>query len=527
MKLWVMPMLTEPYTLKTKHMKNSILFVLLINSLFCFSQNWESSGYVNSDVYVPRIKQSETFFYSEYEFLLNEKQKTLAEIQTEIKANTFEPITYQVAKIDPHSTKVMKFIKGNIFSEKTYKNNVLNGITKIYYPDGITFQEANFVDGKVNGLYKIFSNDSDHSLVLETNYKNGIRNGIRRYTIPRENEVLEGNYVNGNLVGDLKYSTKYGYHLLPNDLKKGKVKTFSNQKLVSEFYIINEKDIHGEAIIYFYDVDKIAMKIPYFLGEKNGTARMYDREGKEVNTIKYKHNKKVGDYIHYTKDNQISSEEHYDDEGNKTGVWKEYKNGLIYSEQSYKDNKLNGPYKLYKNGILQNVEEYKNGIRNGKSENYNAENGQLISESVYKNDVTVKSIQYYKNQAKFSVFEKEEQSNVFTTKYYDKSGKLLHENKYNETRQPIGIQKNFSLRNDEAYANSETHYDANGKQTKHIYNFGSNSSTETNYRNGVPHGEKITTKDDVKTIEYYYESKGNSKKVTKEEFESLVKAEKK
>ena len=154
--------------------------------------------------------------------------------------------------------------------------------------------------------------------------------------------------------------------------------------------------------------------------------------------------------------------------------------------------------------------------------------GNSFSSYVRDYDFSVLLLEHSKNQAKFSVFEKEEQSNVFTTKYYDKSGKLLHENKYNETRQPIGIQKNFSLRNDEAYANSETHYDANGKQTKHIYNFGSNSSTETNYRNGVPHGEKITTnKDNVKTIEYYYESKGNSKKVTKEEFENLVKAEKK
>ncbi|SEQ18841.1 Antitoxin component YwqK of the YwqJK toxin-antitoxin module [Flavobacterium urocaniciphilum] len=528
MKLLVMRMLMELYTLKTNLMRKYIFIQLFFISLFSHSQNWESNGYVNSDVSIPRIRQAETFFYTEYEFLLNVNHKTLTEIEAEIKSNTFEQIKYITTKTNQNSIKVEKYIKGNIFSEKTYKNNVLNGVTKIFYPDGTIFQEVDFVNGKVNGLYKIYSNDRDHKVILETNYKNGIRNGIRKYFIPREDEVLEGNYVDGNLVGDLKFSTEYGYYLLPNDLKKGKVQGFSNNKLISEFYIINEKDIHGEATIYFYDVNKVAMKIPYYLGEKNGTARMYDRDGKEINKIEYKHDKKVGDYINYTKDKQVSSEEHYDDEGNRTGTWKEYKNGLIYSEQSYKNNKLDGAYKLYKNGVLQNVEEYKNGIRNGKSENFNVENGQLISESVYKNDVSIKAIQYYNNQAKFSVFEKDEKTNLFCTRYYDKTGKLLHQNNYNETRQPIGIQKNFLLRNDEAYSNSETHYDSKGKQTKHIYIFGGNSSTETNYRNGVPHGEKImTNKDNVKTIEYYYESKGNSKKVTKEEFESLVKAEKK
>lgn len=527
MKLLAMQMLMELCILKTNLMRKFICIQLLFTSLFSFSQSWESSGYMNSDISLPRIKQADTFFYTEYEFLLNETHKTLSEINAEIKANTFEPIKYMVSKTNQNSTKIEKYIKGNLFSEKTYKNNVLNGVTKIYYPDGTLFQEVDFLNGKVNGTYKIYSNDRDHKVILETNYKNGIRNGIRKYYIPRDEEVLEGNYVDGKLVGDLKFTTEYGYYLLPNDLKKGKVQGFSNNKLVSEFYIINEKEIHGEAIIYFYDVNKIAMKIPYFLGEKNGTARMYDREGKEIKKIEFKNGKKVGDYFNYTKDNQISSEEHYDEEGNKTGIWKEYKNGLIYSEQEYKNDKLNGLYKTYKNGILQNVEEYKNGIRNGKSERYNSENGKILSEYIYKNDNIVKSMLYYDGLEVFSIYDKDPKTNLFFNKYFDENGKLIHQNNYNEKRNPIGIHKDYILNYNQPKFNVERHYDNDGKQIKYIYNSG-NSSTETNYRNGVPHGEKIiTNKDNIKTIEYYYESKGNSKKVTKEEFENLVKAEKK
>ena len=54
-------------------------------------------------------------------------------------------------------------------------------------------------------------------------------------------------------------------------------------------------------------------------------------------------------------------------------------------------------------------------------------------------------------------------------------------------------------------------------------------TVETNYRNELMHGVKIIfdEKTNTETREYYYESKGNSKKVTQEEFENLVKAEKK
>ncbi len=527
MKLLVMQIVMECCILKTKLMKKFILIILLFMTTFSFSQRWESSGQMNSDVYLPRIKQSETFFYTDYEFMVNEKHKTLSEIEAENKANKNDAIKLTILKTNSNSGKVQKYVKGNIYSEKTYKNNVLNGLTTFYYPDGTVFQEIDFANAKINGLYKIYNNTRDNQVILETTYKNSIRNGKRKYFIPREEEVLEGNYVNGNLVGDLKFTTENGYYLLPNDLKKGKVQGFYNNKLMSEFNIINQGDIHGDALIYFIDSDKVAIKIPYYLGEKNGFVSVYNKDGKEIEKFEYKNNKKVGDYFSYTKDNQISNEEHYDEFGNKTGTWREYKNGLIYIEQNYKDDKLNGSYKYYKNGKLQNFEEYKNGLRNGKSENYNPENGQILSENVYEKDVAVKSIVYYKNLEIFSIYGKDPKTNLYATKFFDTAGKLIHQNNYNDNRQPIGIHKNYTIRNEEPNSNSETHYDNTGKQTKHIYRYG-NTSTETNYRNGMQHGEKIIIDNDNTTrIEYYYQSKTGSKKVTKEEFENLVKAEKK
>ena len=83
MKLLVMQMKTECNILKTKPMKKLILIALVFTSIITFSQNQESNYYINSDVSLPSIKYSETFFYTEYEFMLNEKHITLAETEKE------------------------------------------------------------------------------------------------------------------------------------------------------------------------------------------------------------------------------------------------------------------------------------------------------------------------------------------------------------------------------------------------------------------------------------------------------------
>ena len=132
---------------------------------------------------------------------------------------------------------------------------------------------------------------------------------------------------------------------------------------------------------------------------------------------------------------------------------------------------LNGAYKFFKNGKLQNIEEYKNGKRNGISQNFNPATDKIINESVYEKDVAVKSIFYYDNSSIFSLYEKDVNTNLFATKFYEASGKLIHQNNSNETNQLIGIHKNYTLINNEPVFSTETHFDNNGKKLKYIYNF--------------------------------------------------------
>jgi hypothetical protein len=105
---------------------------------------------------------------------------------------------------------------------------------------------------------------------------------------------------------------------------------------------------------------------------------------------------------------------------------------------------------------------------------------------------------------------------------------IFYENKFDQNDKAIGIHKSYDLVDDAIVYRSENHYDDKGNKIKYIYKT-NNGRVENNFRNDVLHGQVIlyTDSNEIQNISYYYESNKISKKVSKEEFESLVKLEKK
>lgn len=477
---------------------------------------------------MPQIKDTESFFYSEWELNPAEMPNKLSDMETLKKTNSQKNIRYDITKNKSGISTVAIYINNQIYSEASYKNGLLEGKKTIYHVKGGAFQEIDFKNGKANGVHKVY--DENYQLIFETHYKDNLKHGTRKYTHPnRDEDTLEGNYVNGNLVGQLKFTTKYDYYLLPNDLKKGKVERFANNKLVSEFYVINQKETHGIAKTYHFETGKLTTKIPYYLGEKHGFAEYYNAKGELLFKKEYKFGKKIGEHKTFSKDNKLLKEEYYNTEGEKIGTWKTYTfNGELEQEENYKNDSLNGISTTYKYGKISSSTEFKNGKRHGLTV-YNKENGEKSSDVIYENGDLIKEMIYYQNGNIFSLQELNKETELYSTKYFDKQGKLLHENRYNANKNPIGINKFFVLNGEEPTSNSETHFDENSKKIKYITQMYGGTITETNYRNDKPHGEKITRNEnnEIISVEYFYEEKYNSKKVTKEEFEKLVKAEKK
>ncbi len=87
-----------------------------------------------------------------------------------------------------------------VMTTENYKKGVLNGKRTVFYKNGKTAEEAVYVDGKRNGLYKKIT---VNGIVLEeVNYQNGELHGPAVYKDPEGNVVAKGNYKN-----DQKYGT--------------------------------------------------------------------------------------------------------------------------------------------------------------------------------------------------------------------------------------------------------------------------------------------------------------------------------
>lgn len=509
-------------------MKQLFIFSMFLISSVLMAQNAYINNEYDIEIRMPDIRNMASFFYSEWELDPADMSNKLTDVETLKKSNKQTNIRYDITKNRLEGTVVKVYINSKIYSEATYKNGLLEGKKTIYYVNGSTFQEMDFKNGKANGVCNIY--DDQYHLVIETHYKDNIKNGIRRYTYPNyDKKILEGYYVNGNLVGNLKFYEGKNVYILPNDFKKGNVQRFVNDKLVTEYSIINTREIHGDAKVYNYDTGTLSVKIPYYLGKKHGFVEFYNAKGEVTSKYEYQFGKKIGEHKTYTNDKKLLKEEYYDQQGLKTGTWKNYNaGGEIEREQNFKNDSLNGQVINFKNGKITNSTEYKNGKKIGYVM-YDRNTNQKSSEAVYENEELVKEIAYYANQTIFYIQERDRNTGVYNLKYYDKTGNLLHENKYNTKKLPVGINKFYTLKDDEPTSTNETHYDANGRKIKYIYKMYGGGVVETNYRNELMHGVKIIfdEKTNTEKREYYYESQGKSKLVTKEEFESLTKAENK
>lgn len=127
--------------------------------------------------------------------------------------------------------------------EATYKMGKINGLKKVYYPEGALQEEGYFIDNLRDGVSKWYT--QDHHLSIEYTYLKGNLNGVQKTYYSNGNIASEGNML--------------------NNLEEGEyVEYFQNGKL------------------------KLIGK--YVHGMKEGVWKEYDEDGKIIKTEKYKNN---------------------------------------------------------------------------------------------------------------------------------------------------------------------------------------------------------------------------------------------
>ena len=298
------------------------------------------------------------------------------------------------------------------------ENGLKTGYWRKYYPSGILESEANYKEGKLNGLYKqynkygslevinymyldsISSNSRDIVLIdlyreyypggtkekLVGGLTNGLRNGqyrsydidgnlVQGYLYSNDTIIAEGIILNdGTYDGDWKYFYTSGEVQSEGKYEEGKKNGlwtyfYKNGKIQQKGKYIN--GIYEGQWTWYYENGAIRAQEFYRKGKLEGTIVEYDEQGNELTKGEYYAGLKEGTWFYHV--------ENYKETGQftlnfKDGLWLSYyQNGVKAFEGEYVEGQPKGKHKYYHdNGVLKSQGKYKAGAKHGVWKNYSA-----------------------------------------------------------------------------------------------------------------------------------------------------------
>jgi antitoxin component YwqK of YwqJK toxin-antitoxin module len=247
------------------------------------------------------------------------------------------------------------FRTGEITTE-TYVNDVKQGPTTYYYPDGKVRLIINFIDGLENGVARELAPDGNVITYLE--YKKG-------FLISRER--INRTDANGRKQGRWKYFYDNEKIRLEGTFKDDKRNGYFKEYDQEGNLLTVKKFINDTEQIEVQETASLKLKTDYYPDGKVKTVGSYNGDTPEGVRREYNQEGKItGGYV-FTK-GVLTGEGITDEEGNKEGDWKQYyTDGTLRSVGSYSKGKTIGNWKYYyENGKLESEGKYtKSGLPDG------------------------------------------------------------------------------------------------------------------------------------------------------------------
>jgi len=294
-------------------------------------------------------------------------------------------ITYEKGK----KNGIRKTYHEDEITEENFVDDVKQGYTYIYYPDGTLRKEIYFKNGLEEGLGREFAK-SDGRVVKLIHYKKGFIEDIENINRIDAANMKQGKwkyfYDNGQVSLEGEYK---------NDLKHGYFKEYSRDGnlLSTSKYIegILQEDVAELAKLdikrEYYPDGQVKTVASYKDDEPEGIRREYSPEGEVIAGYVFKNGTMIGEGI-------------TNDEGLRDGPWKEYyPNGALKSEGLYDEGKRIGQWKFYHpNGQLEQIGSYnKEGKEDGQWTWYYANGNLLREESYFNGMIDGHSVEYEKD----------------------------------------------------------------------------------------------------------------------------------
>lgn len=233
---------------------------------------------------------------------------------------------------------------GQILTDVTYKNGILNGPYKEYfnYLKGLVSEKGTYKNGKKDGPYTAFGLDSE--VVWEGTYDNGKSDAAKYDELDRKNGII---YLKNT---NKPYSGPYieeGITLFFLDGKQRILKRDWGSGSSFESY----KDGKEDGLFLEYENGILLTETNYKDGEKDGPFKEYYENGQLKEEGTYKDGKIDGLNKEYDENGELFLETTYKD-GKKDGLSKIYYNGKLYQESAYKDGDKLFTKEYDKNGRL-------------------------------------------------------------------------------------------------------------------------------------------------------------------------------
>jgi len=285
-----------------------------------------------------------------------------------------ENLVLQINYKDGKKNGIRKTINKEGYIEETFVDDIKQGNTSYFFPDGKLKMTINFVDGREQGFCKEYT--ADGTIITLIQYKSGYmidreninrkdKNGLKQDTWKEfyENGKVkwEGTYRNDKKNGyfkeysedgNLMNTTKYIDDELQQDVKELK-----SYEIKTEYYPSG-----NPKIVASYNKNNVL----------EGVRRDYSEDGKIIKAFIYDNGVVVGNGI-------------VDEKGLKQGPWKEFfETGQLKGEGVFENGKRIGNWKFYyKNGTIEEQGSY---LKNEKADGnwvWYYENGQKLREQSF------------------------------------------------------------------------------------------------------------------------------------------------
>lgn len=259
-------------------------------------------------------------------------------------------ITLQINYLKDKKEGIRRTIRENEVVEENFSNDIKQGLTIYYFPDGKIMRTINFENGLENGFAREFAPDGTVVTLIEYRRgfvvdreninrrdKKGMKQGRWKFFYPDGKVRTEGTYRDDKRNGYFKEYDEMG---VLTDVSK-----FINDIRQEEVPELAKLDVKTD----YYPTGKVKTVASYKGDIPEGIRREYAENGQVTASYTYRNGKIIGEGI-------------IDDEGVKDGPWKEYyDDGQLRSEGNYRQGKKIGKWRYYHpNGNIEQEGNFNN-----------------------------------------------------------------------------------------------------------------------------------------------------------------------